>query len=403
MPTFNYLYSLPYILFFFYLFSLCIVEIEFTKNSKKETIIQIFVLAGLFVFIGLRGFIYTDWINYFQYYEIVPSLWKEDWLSFFSVDNLPYSGWEQGFIVYSSLIKILTTNYFAWVAISLIIDLAVLHFFFKQYSSNKYVLSFVVFYAFSGLILEVNLMRNAKAIMLFLVSIRYLSKRKIIPYMILNVVGCFFHISSILYIPFYFLSKRIWPKYWVLFIFIIGNAIFLLQVEYIKPILLAMSSLIGGRIEALLLFYLNMTSDSNSASYGITIGYLERFLTFCLVYVLQNKLVKQNEDNVIFINAFYIYISIYLFFSEMSVILERVPILFVFSYWILYPQAYVCLSKNRLSKVVFLSLLFVYISLKLVVGNSTILSRYDNLLFGIESLYERAFVMRQRADELFGK
>ena len=146
--------------------------------------------------------------------------------------------------------------------------------------------------------MEVNLMRNMKSIILFLVSISYLEKRKFIPYLILNVIGIFFHISSIVYLLLYFvLSKRISRKvYWV--IFGIGNLIFLMKIKFVTPILLFVAGMIGGRSEMLLMYM------ENNMTYGITIGYIERVFFFLLLLYFYDK-VQKDGNRYVYLNILY--------------------------------------------------------------------------------------------------
>ena len=144
-----------------------------------------------------------------------------------------------------------------------------------------------MFILFGGLTIEFNLYRNSKAIICFLLSINYLQKRKLIPYLLLNALGCYFHISALLYLPLYFiLDRRINMKLiWTLFI--IGNVIYLFQIPYLSKILLSVGSILGGRINALIYFY--MADSHFGVSAGITIGYIERAISFILLALYYQK------------------------------------------------------------------------------------------------------------------
>jgi hypothetical protein len=139
-----------------------------------------------------------------------------------------------------------------------------------------------------------------------------------------------------------------------------------------------------------------LSSDHYSSSYGITIGYLERFFSFIMIFLLSKKIIAKKEENIIFINLFYLYSFIFLFFSEIMVILERVTVLFVCSYWILYPTIYSFFSRNK--KKIFLVVALFYGFLKIGQGNRTILSQYDNMLFGYKSYSERRIIINRYQD-----
>jgi hypothetical protein len=235
--------------------------------------------------------------------------------------------------------------------------------------------------------------------MLFLISLKYIEEKKIIKYILLNCIGSLFHIMSILYIPLYFILNKKNSRIVILIIFIIGNLIFLLQVEWTKLLLISLSSLISGRLGGLLRIYLS--SDLYSSAYGITIGYLERFFSFIIFYCFSEKLYKMNKTNIIYINTFYLYTFVYLYFSDMTIILERVAVLFIFPYWVVYPYIY-SLLRNK-SKQLFLIILLFYGILKLGLGNRNIFTLYDNALLQHRTYQDRIIIYAQHADIIFEK
>ena len=85
-----------------------ITVIFLANNSKyglkKITVNHNFLLIfGFVFFIGLRGYIYTDWINYYKMYDALPTIWDKKLPIFFH--NSPYKSLESGFLIYSILIK----------------------------------------------------------------------------------------------------------------------------------------------------------------------------------------------------------------------------------------------------------------------------------------------------------
>lgn len=349
-------------------------------------------MAGFLLFFGLRGFINTDWINYYKFFEELHTLGSSDW-----GDILTNSyNMEAGFVLSSMVFKSIIPNYFVWIFVLTLIDIYILNLFFKQYV-HYYVLGFILFYVFGGLVMEVNLLRNMKSVILFLVSIKYLKENKWKNYMLLNVLGCFFHVTSVVYIILYFILKKEISSKIMWGIFILGNLIFLFQIQFIKPIIIFCGELIDGRISYLINFYFE--SDLYSKAYGLSIGYLERCLTFLLIMLYYKRLVAKNRDNIIFINAFLVYIFIFLYFSEIQILLERLSLLFIFSYWILYPRIY-SLINLKFNKSVFLILLFCYSCMKLISLNDNIIQKYDNLLFGIESYEQRRMIFDYYSDEI---
>jgi hypothetical protein len=80
---------------------------------------------------------------------------------------------------------------------------------------------------------------------------------------------------------------------------------------------------------------------------------------------------------------------IYFFFSEIIVAIQRLTLLFIFSFWILLPEIYGTI-KNALYKWISITAIAGYCILKLSVTHCNVFSRYDNVLFGIESYEQRS-------------
>jgi hypothetical protein len=229
--------------------------------------------------------------------------------------------------------------------------------------------------------------RNIKSIMLFLISLKFVKKNKIMPYMALNLLGCMFHVSSFFYLPLYFvLNKKINSKV-ILFLFIIGQVFYLFQVQWYRTILLRIGTIFPLRLQGMIQVYL--MNRETSSFYGFTFGYIERTFSFIVLLHYSDILYRKNDDNLPVLNSFFLYSFIFLFFTEITIITERVPALFIFSYWILYPQIYVLIPKNK--KVLFLILFLFYGLIKIVLDFNILIAQYDNVLFDHKTYQERLF------------
>jgi hypothetical protein len=249
-------------------------------------------------------------------------------------------------------------------------------------------MGFAAFYVW-GLYMEMDLLRNIKAIMLFLISIKYLQSRKIIPFMLLNITGALFHISSLFYIPVYFIAIFKFHRGITFLMWTIGNIIFIFQIQWIIGILSFVDKALSiQRVSFLIQRY--SIHDVYSSTYGMSLGYIERQLTFILAWSLQNKLTT-NKNNRVFINLAYMYSFSYLYFSEMFILAARIPQLFLCSYWILYPGIYNILSKER--KYLFLCLFLAYGIMRIAYNNAMPGRRYENFLFPHDSSVHRMDIL----------
>jgi hypothetical protein len=242
-----------------------------------------------------------------------------------------------------------------------------------------------MFFVFGGEIIEFNLMRNVKSILLFLLSLKYLQERRILPYMLLNVLGMSFHITSVIYLPLYFALHREFPKWLLWTVFIVGNVLFLLQVQYIQPLFTFVGNMLGGKIPWMVTFYFSDTS------YGISVGYIERTLSFVLIMLLRPALTRQDKSNLLFFNMYVIYAICFLYFGEAQVVTLRISYLFIGAYWFLFPNALYALRK-RLNRQIMLLLIVAYSVIKALLWHASAEMEYDNLMFGIKKYEERTHV-----------
>ena len=210
----SYVYSLPYYIVFLFLFSLAISVNNKPRVQQRDKLRLSFIL--LIIFIGLRGYVYSDWISYLAFFEEVPFLFD---LQLFDLTERFI--FEPGFIIYTSCIKSICNNFHFFIFLSSLIDLWILLLAFKKYLKNP-ILGFAIFFAISGLSMEFNLLRNMKSIMLFLISLKFVQEKSFGKYFIFNMIGYLFHQTSLLYIPLYFVLGRNWNRKFIILLFILA-------------------------------------------------------------------------------------------------------------------------------------------------------------------------------------
>lgn len=371
MQLHSYTYSVPYIIVaFLLLFS---YRYELQSYTRKVTI-QIIFLFLLF-FIGLRGHLLTDFISYYPYFQTVPTI---NHLSEIFFTNTEY---EKGFTIYVSIFKSIIPNYYVWIFFNSLIDLVAITWLFKKYSKSI-VLSYIFFFAFAGFSMEVNLIRNMKSIILFFLSIPYLLQNRFFPYLLINLIGITFHTSSLFYIPLYFILNKTFPISILVIVFSIVNILFFLKIDLVNAVveyLFLQLSGAGG------LSKLHLYQETSSESYGFSIGYFERSLAYLLFMIYYKKLIADSPVNRILCNSFFLYYLIFYFFFNVSIFTERIPLLLIYSYWILYPNLLSLIKQYRLQ--LFL-LAFTLCLLKISTRYSSIICRYENWLLGGISSYE---------------
>lgn len=373
------IYSIPYVILIVFLGLLAVFYERFKDDANVSMKINIVGIVSFFIFFGFRGFVFHDWTSYYYEFDTID-VYK---LSTYQLGNIKEH--EPGWLFLNIFCKSIYDSYHFLVFVITVIDVVLFHRFLKKYTDNV-LLSMVIYLAFGGFASMCNLLRNTLSIMIFINALPYLEKRKPIPYFLLCIAALSFHYSSIFYFPLYFFLHRHVNKYVYLAIVIVCNIVFVLHV----PILLSLVRIfhIGGDfLEKKLEVYTETTG-----SRGIGLGFLERFLTAILIFCYYEKLTTKRKINQLFINAFLIYLSVFSALSEFDEIAKRFSILFLFSYWILWPEIRKCFyfPNNRL---LFNGFLGLYCVLKIMTTVNHIVMDYDNILLGgIKSYQERKYI-----------
>lgn len=367
------IFAIPYILFVFSFFFVQYVPKSIGK-TEYYFFSRVYILLSLLLFLGCRGFIVTDWVNYYPFYEQLPGLHEDGALKF--IKGYP---WEKGFLFLSSFIKTFSSNYFVYQFILFSVDLLIINKIIKEnVNSNYYALAYISFFVFQGFVIEVNLLRNAQSILLFLLSITYIRSKSLFKYLLLNLFGILFHTTSILYIPLYFILNRKFSRKSLLLLFFLGNIIFFTRFFWISGVLKLILPLLGqSRFVSMIEAYKVLSGDANS--YSIGVGFLERTVVYLFVVFYQEKIIHEDVKRLPYINLFYLFCFVYLFMSEFSILIERISLLFVAGYWIVIPSLYGCMKQN--GKKIFLIVFILYSVLKLFVQCDEPFYKYSNALF----------------------
>ena len=370
-------YAIPYIVL-----ALIFMFLSAREYFKPENLNYGILAALVFLlFFGLRGFVGWDYANYYpSYVDDTKSLFSSGSI----LDKINNLEWDTGFSVYLIICKTFFPNYHVFIFISTLIDVVLLFLFFKQYSFNIS-LSFLLFITFS-ITLEIDLLRNVKAIVLCLIAIPYLIDRKPIQFFMLTLVAATFHFSAFLFLPAYFFIHKKMSQWLLWTLFALGNAIYLLSnmniFETIFPYLkfLPMTFFDRGEI------YIN--SGSFDIQYGLSLGFIERTITWLLIIFTYKRIVGKWQWAAVFLNFTVIYLMSFLLLSSISVLLSRISLLFSFGYWIIFPL-FIDYFKNNVKVYFYYGIiiyLFIYCLLRTSMLNS-IMNKYENVIFN-HSTYE---------------
>lgn len=366
----------------------------FGKNERKKHMLFVFSIILLIGFLGLRGFIGWDWWAYYPSYNNLPGGFN----------------YEIGYEIWSNIFYKIGLSYHHFTFINTVADILILAYVLKKYSKYP-IFSMFLFLAVQGLSFEVDLLRNAKAVLLFIISIQFIKERKIIPFLILNILGMTFHISSIIYFPMYFILNRNYSRKIILPLIILGNIYYIFDTKLFIHILEYMSSVLPAAVGRKITSYLSIIPQN----YKLPIGtlYFERLVTFIMVFFFLHKekgsREKENPYSLIMENSFYIFYLIFLFTSEFFIASTRIGILFIYANWFLWGDIIENLRNTKIKAAVFLIAVLIggnRIYNHFDFNGNKILYRYENIITDHKSYEEKMKDLgraRKFKDEADGK
>lgn len=358
-----------------FLVFLVVLAIVVSEKKEDEMLCRNLTNLGIAVFIvffGCRGYIWHDWTAYTFSFD------KVTWSDVYLYDYFKHG--EPLWLIYELVCKTLFDNYYFFALVSSLINTALLVRFFKRYSISV-LFALATYVAFSGFELSINLMRNSMAMFIVLNAIPYIEEKKFGKYLLMCAIATGIHLSSIIYIPMFFILNRKINKWIFLASVIVGNVILFSNIALVLTLAEAIgvnNEILAAKIEAY--------SDFGMYA-GSRFVLLQRFIICLMVFFYYEKLNELSTSNRIFINALIVYILGSYLTSEFSEMSNRLGILFSFSFWVLCGFLTKCCFyiNNRRLFMGFMGFVFMF---NTYITTSENIKEYQNWLFGTAEPYE---------------
>lgn len=381
-------YSTPYAIFLTVLAIIGVIQISAKWNSVSQKIFMALSFLISLIFIGTRGYVQTDYYNYYTIFQSFPDMGHD------LIEYLKTGSTDIGFLIYTYLLKSICDSFFFFIFASTLIDFLLLTIFFKRYLKEPiYALFLIVFFYYGGHILEINLLRNVKSILLFCLSIKYIETRQPLKYLILNLIGLSLHWSSIVFIPLYLiLNIKIKERtYWIMLASTL--VIFFISPFILKPMLKANCftiSVLGERT----LLYLDIYEYARPRD--LSVGDVIRLGMAIIVGLSFKRLTQSIENCHIFFNLYLIYLFIAACGHGMEIILARLGNLFCPSMWIIFPALILC-SRKLYKPILYSAISLICISGTIILTKNEDVNYYDSWLItpSYKSFEEREKTLMQ--------
>lgn len=373
-PSRSFFFAIPYLILA--LISFWALKGTTNYNVKKKGNYIFLILLYLFFF-GLRWHVLSDSLAYEEEYNTIKPIfnWKY-------IDEHSW-WWDKGFVIFTMFTKLVSNDFRFFVFVNTLIDIIFFVVCIKRYSSN-FLVTILAFLAFQGILTEINLFRNIKAILLFLFSIKYIENRKWYYFFPINLLGYTLHSSALLFFPMYWLLNIRFQLKYVIVVVSVITFIYLLQLNVIENLIIQYVPT-EGVVSNKLNTYMEMDEVS-----VLSIGTFERLITLLLSIWVYYKTNNPSKIFTILFNSFLVFYVTYSLFGFNPVFRDRIPYLFVYSYWFLYPFLFnYVVARRRYLRFIFYLLFFVK------VYTSTCLSSafYENVLFDVSTRSQRNYLL----------
>ena len=374
-PAYSFTYSIPYLILGLLV---CIIGWPWIKGGVKKPFPEkrLMLIMGMFVlFFGLRWHIMSDTIRYGEIYDDIDlnlSLRR-------NVELQPFVDF--GYMFIMMVAKTLGCSYSFFIFLNSLVDFILFYYCLKRYSINP-ALTCLVFLAFQGVYIEANLLRNFKAILIFLLSVKFIEEQKLGKFLLCQLLSMTIHMSSAVFIPMYWILNRRWDFKLVLGISLFATFVYIFAADFVANLVNDfLGGLIGGEGKmALLAMY--STEDKEML---LSIGSLERLFFLVLTLIMYKNLREKKGETVIFANMYLVYFFLFAFLGFNFVFRDRIPLLFMGAYWFLAP----ILVERFKKKTPYLAMVIILLSFLKIYASTRICSAYYETVFFHETTIDQ--------------
>lgn len=217
-------------------FSAVFLNLAFCYKGKEHFFLYIWGGIFFLLYVCKHNLVGTDYIGYLQYFgEIKPG----DWSFLFSSER-PYPNFEKGYLVLTQLMSLMSqTDTFFTFIMAIIMSISPLVT-IKRYAQPVWAGVFV-FFALGIYINSFNILRQTIAMYICWLSIPYILNRSFIKFFFLVTLAFFFHKTSLIFIPLYFVPNIKFSFRYCFTIVLIACSIYVLLLPIMSYLTIALN------------------------------------------------------------------------------------------------------------------------------------------------------------------
>ena len=181
-------------------------DLGVVSRTKDQRIVCLVAIALLALVAAVRNVGGTDFNIYRIIYNNAPSL--SNFFKYYDVldDHYRTYGVERAYLLGNSLFKALHFSYYGYIFVQAMFIIFTTYFALRKYTREFMLVVMVFLYKFYFYNTFISL-RQPITIAIFFIMLRFMERRKILPYMLLAIVSFYFHTTAIILFPLYFLNR----------------------------------------------------------------------------------------------------------------------------------------------------------------------------------------------------
>jgi hypothetical protein len=288
-------YFVLILLAFFSLYHLCNLD----RNQNRY--IRLFSFLMFIVVGGLRYSVGTDWAQYANTFADINS-----------IADIFKAREEKLFAVFMYISKKIINSYSFFILTFFSVAFYLKYIVFKRYSTDIF-LSLIIYFFTLFLIYDLNGVRQGMALAFVFLSIPLILNKKLFLFSLIILIGCLFHISAIIFLPFYWMSRLKISRKSMILIIVISLIVSipiraLIENNAYVQLFLAMDSFSHYS------FY--VTDDIAARDVSIlSVAVFQRLFIFGLFVINYDKIEASDELKSLLLNGYFVSILLFVFLS----------------------------------------------------------------------------------------
>lgn len=252
----------------------------------------------LIIMLGLRWETATDWNAYYTFFN------QQEGVDFFE----PNDEFEIGYVYFTRLIHILSSNYSIFLIVHAVLFLSLLYYSYQNLVTEYFILAITMYFAIYIGMTGSN--RQLLAIAIGLLAIVQLIKKRHLLFFLLVALAFTFHTTAILLLFFLFFTKKI--PWWLWTIAILLSVVF--GLSELPNKIFGMAGMLGEAASGKVEFY-----QGGDQIEGSIFGILKRLMLAFIFIFFADRLRQKNEHFDICLNGFLFSVVLFFLFKQLPI------------------------------------------------------------------------------------